>query len=108
MDLDVSRFIDDLGGTAEVAALLTIKAPSVSGWKEKGRIPDDKLIRLAPVAEARGIKTRQQLFPTDYGQIWPELLRSGLAGLVDRRAADTVHPFPDLDRRTPLITAGEG
>lgn len=65
--------IEALGGTFAVAALCNIKPPSVSGWKESGRIPDDKLMRLAPIAEARGITTRAALFPNDYWLIWPEL-----------------------------------
>lgn len=67
------ELISALGGTAAVAELSGVKAPSVSGWKEAGRIPDDKLIRLAPIAEARGITTRKQLFPDDFQAIWPEL-----------------------------------
>jgi len=71
--MDANALIEALGGTAAVAALVGVKPPSVSGWKESGRIPDDKLIRLAPVAESRGIATRKQLFPKDWGAIWPEL-----------------------------------
>ena len=70
------EFIDALGGTFAVAALLCIRPPSVSGWRD-GRsvlaIPDDKLIRLAPAAEARGIASRRDLRPDDWQQIWPEL-----------------------------------
>lgn len=51
--------IEALGGTFATAELARVKAPSVSGWKETGRIPDDKLMRLAPIAEARGITTRK-------------------------------------------------
>jgi len=67
------RLIEDLGGTFAVAALCNIRPPSVSGWKAAGRIPDDKLMRLAPVAEARGLTTRAALFPRDYWLIWPDL-----------------------------------
>lgn len=71
--MNVSEFIQAFGGTAVVADLCSVKSPSVSGWKESGRIPDDKLIRLAPLAEAKGIATRKQLFPDDWEKIWPEL-----------------------------------
>lgn len=67
------QLIDALGGTYVVAKLAEVKPPSVSGWKESGRIPDAKLIRLAPIAEARGIATRKELFPDDWHLIWPEL-----------------------------------
>lgn len=72
--MDANTLIAALGGTNAVAELVGVKPPSVSGWKESGRIPDDKLIRLAPIAEARGISTRKQLFPTDWQEIWPELV----------------------------------
>lgn len=67
-----SELIDMLDGPAAVAKLLNIKAPSVVGWRKHG-IPDDKLMRLAPICEQRGIATRQDLFPNDWQQIWPEL-----------------------------------
>ena len=71
--MDALKLIEALGGTFAVADLIGIKAPSVSGWKEANRIPMDKLMRLAPIAESRGIVTRKQLFPTDWQAIWPEL-----------------------------------
>lgn len=73
LGMDAITLIEAFGGTAAVAHLAGVKAPSVSGWKESGRIPDDKLIRLAPIAEARGISTRKELFPNDWAAIWPEL-----------------------------------
>lgn len=75
--MDVIELIEALGGTAAVAELSGVKPPSVSGWKEACRIPDDKLIRLAPIAEARGITTRKALFPVDWHLIWPELASIG-------------------------------
>ncbi|MFD2297742.1 hypothetical protein QRO11_15460 [Paracidovorax citrulli] len=75
--MDALQLINALGGTYEVAKLTDVKPPSVSGWKEAGRIPDAKLIRLAPVAEARGVATRKELFPDDWHLIWPELADQG-------------------------------
>jgi len=72
MNMTSSEFIDRLGGTAEVARLCGISKPSVSGWRNAS-IPADKLIRLAPIAEKRGVATRKELFPKDYQEIWPEL-----------------------------------
>lgn len=74
--MNAIQLIEALGGTFAVAGLTGVRAPSVSGWKEAGRIPADKLMRLAPIAEARGIATRQQLFPTDFHAIWPELAQA--------------------------------
>lgn len=78
--MDSNKLIDALGGTHAVAALLDIKPPSVSGWRAAGRIPDDKLVRLAVVAEERGIVTRKALFPLTYVRIWPELREPEGAG----------------------------
>lgn len=79
LNMTSDQFIDALGGTFAVAALLGIKPPSVSRWRG-GRsvfaIPDDKLIRLAPIAEAKGIASRRDLRPDDWLQIWPELAKS--------------------------------
>lgn len=77
--MDHIALIDALGGTYATALLVGVKPPSVSGWKESGRIPDDKLIRLAPIAEARGITTRKKLFPRDWAAIWPELADAKVA-----------------------------
>lgn len=77
--MDHIALIEALGGTFATAELANVKAPSVSGWKETGRIPDDKLIRLAPIAEARGITTRKILFPKDWAAIWPELAKAKVA-----------------------------
>jgi DNA-binding transcriptional regulator YdaS (Cro superfamily) len=73
--MDAIKLIEALGGTFAVAALVGIKPPSVSGWKDANRIPDGQLIRLAPTAEARGIVTRKELFPKDWQTIWPELAK---------------------------------
>lgn len=75
MTFSASDLIDKLGGPAAVAKLLDIKPPSVVGWRTHG-IPDDKLIRLAPTCEQRGIASRQQLRPNDWQQIWPELAQA--------------------------------
>ncbi len=65
--------IDSLGGTNAVARLVGIRPSSVSGWKLAGTIPDDKLAKLAVIAEQRGITSRKDLRPLDYWLIWPDL-----------------------------------
>ncbi|MDE2420903.1 MAG: hypothetical protein KGO49_06960 [Gammaproteobacteria bacterium] len=65
--------INSLGNCSAVARLLKIKPPSVSEWKRRGTIPIDKRIRLAVIAEDRGITTRKELFPDSYQEIWIEL-----------------------------------
>ena len=71
--MDATQIIEALGGTFAVAELSGVKPPSVSGWKGSGRIPEDKLIRLALILEARGIATRRELFPDSCQSIWPDL-----------------------------------
>nr|WP_316642865.1 hypothetical protein [uncultured Roseateles sp.] len=70
-----TELIDFLEGPAAVARLCRVKPPSVSEWRERG-IPDGKLIRLAPVIERRRNSKyrRWDLFPTDWHEIWPELV----------------------------------
>ena len=72
MHMKSEELIDRLGGTTAVAKLLDIKPPSVSAWRST-EIPTDKLIRLATIAEVRGIATRKSLLPDLWQQIWPEL-----------------------------------
>jgi DNA-binding transcriptional regulator YdaS (Cro superfamily) len=72
-----SVLIQKLGGSTAVARLLGIKPSSVDGWRTKG-IPRDKLIRLASIAELRGIARRQDLLPDDWHLIWPELAGESL------------------------------
>lgn len=54
-----AQLIEALGGPAAVARLLGIRVPSVSGWK---KIPTERKIRLAVIAEDRGLSTRKNFF----------------------------------------------
>ena len=65
-----AQLIEALGGPAAVARLLGIRVPSVSGWK---KIPTETKIRLAVIAEDRGLSTRKELFPDTYQDSWIEL-----------------------------------
>lgn len=71
---DVNEFIEKLGGTCAVAEMVGIRPPSVSEWKTTKSIPDNQLIRLAVMAEEKGVATRKELFPNDWSSIWPELV----------------------------------
>ncbi|MDC4509436.1 Cro/CI family transcriptional regulator [Acinetobacter baumannii] len=68
-----NQLIEALGGCNAVARLLGIKPSSVSGWKA---IPNDRKIRLAVIAEEKGICSRKKLFPSNYQDIWIELRNS--------------------------------
>lgn len=63
--VSVDELIERLGGTSAVAAILEIKPPSVSEWRARGLIPDDKLMRLAPHAEqeTKGAWSCERLAP---------------------------------------------
>lgn len=116
------ELIEQLGGTSVVANLTNVKPPSVSEWKANNRIPDNKLLRLAPVAEARGIASRKILFPNDWQEIWPELIgepltisrpapdsqltRAAKAGQIEHRSI--VRCADDCAMRDVLKAAGKG
>lgn len=70
--MDHSELIGLLGGVSEVASLVGVKMPSVSGWKRNG-IPENRLVRLAVIAEQRGVSSRVELFPDSWQFFWPEL-----------------------------------
>lgn len=65
-----NQLIEALGGCNAVARLLGIRPSSVSGWKA---IPNERKIRLAVIAEEKGISSRKELFPSTYQDIWIEL-----------------------------------
>jgi DNA-binding transcriptional regulator YdaS (Cro superfamily) len=86
--ITAGEVIDLLGGTMAVAEILSIKPPSVSEWKLRNSIPNDKLIRLAVTIESKTEFriNRQTLFPADWQRIWPEI------GAM--RQPETVSPNP--------------
>lgn len=71
-----NQLIEALGGPAAVARMLGIRTPSVSGWNQ---IPTDRKIRLAVIAEDKGITTRKDIFPDTYQDIWIELRPNAVA-----------------------------
>jgi hypothetical protein len=71
--IDVKEFIQALGGTKKVSVKLKLTSPSVSEWIKDESIPPGRLVKLAVWAEKLGIASRSDIFPTEYGDIWPEL-----------------------------------
>lgn len=69
-----SELIDIAGGTASVARFFQIASASVSEWRKMQKLPDDKLIRLAPLIETKSKIKRWDLRPNDWFLIWPELV----------------------------------
>ena len=96
-----SEMIDRLGGPTAVAKMLNVKPPSVHAWRSGG-IPDDKLIRLAPILEriTGGEVSRRTLRPYDWQSIWPELAVEA----AQRRATDPVPASGHAGRQPPSPT----
>ena len=81
LKLTDSAIIDLLGGTAKVAKMCKIDNAAVSNWRVRG-IPADKYMFLGARIEevSHGLVTRQDLFPTNFWLIWPELLKNNTFG----------------------------
>ena len=81
LKLTDSAIIDLLGGTAKVAKMCRIDNAAVSNWRIRG-IPADKYMFLGARIEevSHGLVTRQDLFPTNFWLIWPELLKNNAFG----------------------------
>ena len=81
LKLTDSAIIDLLGGTAKVAKMCKIDNAAVSNWRVRG-IPADKYMFLGAriEQESHGLVTRQDLFPTNFWLIWPELLKNNTFG----------------------------
>jgi hypothetical protein len=67
--------IELLGGTCKVARMVGVAPAAVAKWKIHG-IPHGKMIELAARLEvvSHRLVTRQDLFPTTWHLVWPELM----------------------------------
>ena len=81
LKLTDSAIIDLLGGTNKVAKMCKIASTAVTQWRKNG-IPADKYMLLGAriEKESHGLVTRQDLFPTNFWLIWPELLKNNAFG----------------------------
>jgi len=81
LKLTDTAIIDLLGGTAKVAKMCKVDPAAVSNWRIRG-IPGDKYMFLGARIEevSHGLVTRQDLFPTNFWLIWPELLKNNAFG----------------------------
>ena len=75
LKISESAIIDLLGGTNRVARLCKVASSNVSGWRKTG-IPRQHLLFLAARLEkaSHGLVTRQDLFPSSWMLVWPELV----------------------------------
>ena len=76
MSFTAADVIKALGGVTATARRFKIAPPSVSKWKDKNFIPEDRLLRVASELERIGFASRKQLFPDDWHLIWPELVQA--------------------------------
>ena len=84
LKLTDSAIIDLLGGTNKVAKMCKIASTAVTQWRKNG-IPADKYMFLGAriEQESHGLVSRQDLFPTNFWLIWPELLKNNAFGKQD-------------------------
>lgn len=75
LKLTETAMIDLLGGNSKVARMCKVAPTAVIYWKKHG-IPHGHLLFLAARLEkvSHGLVTRQDLFPSTWMLIWPELL----------------------------------
>jgi hypothetical protein len=64
-DMNADKFINDLGGTAEVSRILKVKQNTVSGWRVRG-LPTDQMLKLAKHA-----KDQDKPIPAAYRKLLP-------------------------------------
>lgn len=76
--ISATELIEGLGGTNAAARFFGVKPPSVTAWSKAGVIPEDKLIRKAAALERAlpGRFSREDQWPDECREIWPELPRS--------------------------------
>lgn len=75
LKLTENAMLNLLGGTAKVAKMCKCDNATISSWRKRG-IPHGQLLFLAAriEKESHGLVTRQDLFPTSWHLVWPELL----------------------------------
>ena len=83
LKLTETAMIDLLGGNSKVGRMCKVSPQTVIYWKKVG-IPHGHLLFLAARLEkaSHGLVTRQDLFPSSWMLVWPELLpKSNAYGL---------------------------
>ncbi len=58
----VGAVIDELGGTASVAALTGLGSSTVSNWRSRGRIPAELFLVVSGALEGKGKQADPSLF----------------------------------------------
>lgn len=79
----MEHVIDRLGGPSEVARMCKVRAPSVTNWRKRG-IPIERCVQIERAMH--GSVMRWDLRPTDWWDIWPELVDRADAPKVEQAA----------------------
>jgi len=68
----ISRACSLVGGVGKLADLIGVADSTVTQWRKGVRpVPRDKGVRIEVVTQ--GGVTRQDLYPNDFADFWPEL-----------------------------------
>lgn len=68
----INRACDLVGGASKLAVLVGVAPPTVTQWcNGKRPVPPRKAVRIETVTAGR--ITRQEIYPDDWHEIWPEL-----------------------------------
>lgn len=72
MNEAVDRACKLVGGVGKLATLVGVAPPTVTQWCNGSRpVSPKKAVRIESATDRR--VTRQQIFPDDWHEIWPEL-----------------------------------
>ena len=71
----LERAIDIAGGASALASAIQVAASTPAMWKARGRVPAEHCAAIERVV-GRAV-TRQDLRPSDWQRIWPELVCDG-------------------------------
>lgn len=77
----LDRVIDILGSQEELAAVLGIKSPSISGWRQRNKVPSERCLAIEQATG--GQVTRYDLRPDVFGNA---PVKQGTPGQHDQAA----------------------
>lgn len=67
MNIDFKALLGAFGGMTSLAKMLNIKAPSICGWRYRGRIPSKRIPQI--IEAAKRLDPPVHLEPNDFFQL---------------------------------------